>query len=163
LLKEPIRTKLRAVIRDYIKLRFELAGRRLDEATVESALGQMQVMQDQMTGFVYQALEAGTPIAVSLTNTLNGVTSNHAARLAAAKDRLPTTVVWLLLVSAVASSMLVGREQGTSDKADLAGTVCFIVLVSFVVYVTMDLNQPERGLITVSQEPIERLLSSMVR
>jgi hypothetical protein len=163
LLKEPIRTKLRAVIRDYIKLRAELGGRRLDEATVESALRQMQVMQNQMTGFVYQALEAGTPIAGALTSTLNGVTSNHAARLAAARDRLPTTIVWLLLVSAVFSSMLVGRDQGASDKADLAGTVCFIVLVSFVFYVALDLNQPERGLITVSQEPIERLLSSMVR
>ena len=97
------------------------------------------------------------------TNTLNGVTSNHAARLAAVRDRLPTSVVWLLLMSAVFSSMLVGREQGTSDEADLAGTICFIVLASFVVYVILDLNQPERGLITVNQEPIERLLSSMAR
>jgi hypothetical protein len=123
----------------------------------------MRLMQDQMTSLVYQALEDGTPIAVALTNTLNGVTSNHTSRLAAAKDRLPTTIVWLLMVSAVFSSVLVGRDQGASDKADLAGTMCFIVLVSFAVYVTMDLNQPERGWITVSQEPIERLLSSMAR
>jgi hypothetical protein len=163
LLKEPIRTELQSVIRDYAKLRSELARRRVDEATIESALRQMQVMQGQMTGLVFQALEAGTPIAGSLTSTLNGVSSNHAARLAAAKDRLPTTIVWLLLVSAVFSSMLVGRDQGASDKADLAGTVCFIVLVGFAIYVTLDLNQPERGLITVSQEPIERLISLMVR
>jgi uncharacterized membrane protein len=163
LLKEPLRTKLQTVIREYTKLRSELTGRRIDEATVESALGQMRLMQDQMTALVDQALVAGTPIAVSLTNTLNGVTSNHAARLAAVRDRLPTSVVWLLLMSAVFSSMLVGREQGTSDKADLAGTICFMVLASFVVYVILDLNQPERGLITVNQEPIERLLSSMAR
>jgi len=163
LLKEPLRTKLQTVIREYTKLRSELTGRRIDEATVESALGQMRLMQDQMTALVDQALVAGTPIAVSLTNTLNGVTSNHAARLAAVRDRLPTSVVCLLLMSAVFSSMLVGREQGTSDKADLAGTICFIVLASFVVYVILDLNQPERGLITVNQEPIERLLSSMAR
>jgi hypothetical protein len=31
--------------------------------------------------------------------------------------------------------MLVGREQRTSDRSDLAGTICFIVLASFVVYV----------------------------
>jgi hypothetical protein len=64
---------------------------------------------------------------------------------------------------AIFSSLLVGGDQGASDKADLAGTVCFIFLVSFVFYVTLDLNQPERGLITVSQQPIQRLLSSMVR
>lgn len=100
---------------------------------------------------------------MSLTNTLNGVTSNHATRLAAVRDRLPASVVLLLLVSAVLSSMLVGREQGASDRADIAGTACFIVLASLAVYVILDLNQPERGLITVSQEPIQRLLSSMVR
>jgi hypothetical protein len=163
LLKEPVRTKLQAVIRDYTRLRFELSGRRLDEPTVEKALGQMQLMHGQMVGLVSQALEASTPIAVSLTNTLNGVTSNHASRLAAARDRLPTSVVLLLLMSAVLSSMLVGREQGTSNRPDAAGTICFIVLVSFAVYVTLDLNQPERGLIRVSQEPIQRLLSSMIK
>jgi uncharacterized membrane protein len=163
LLKEPLRTKLQTVIREYTKLRSELTGRRIDEATVESALGQMRLMQDQMTALVDQALVAGTPIAVPLTNTLNGVTSNHAARLAAIRDRLPVSVVLLLLISAVASSMLVGRQQGASDRADLAGTICFIVLASFVVYVILDLNQPERGLIAVNQEPIQRLLSSMVR
>jgi hypothetical protein len=163
LLNEPIRTKLQAVIHDYIRLRLKLSGRRLDEATIENALGRMQQMQEQMTALVDQALLAGTPIGASLINTLNGVASNHAARLAAARDRLPASVVLLLLLSAVVSSMLVGREQGVSDKADVAGTTSFIVLASFAVYVILDLNQPERGLITVSQEPIQRLLSSMVR
>ena len=163
LLTEPVRTKLQSVIRYYAKLRFELSGRKLDEAEIENALGRMQQMQNQMTALVGQAVAAGTPIAVSLVNTLNGVTSSHAARLAAVRDRLPASIVALLLLSAVVSSMLVGREQGSSDKADLAGTICFIVLASVVVYVILDLNQPERGLINVNQEPIQRLLSSMVR
>lgn len=36
-------------------------------------------------------------------------------------------------------------------------------LVALVVYVTLDLNQPRRGLITVSQEPLERLLATMAK
>jgi hypothetical protein len=123
----------------------------------------MHLMQNQMTSLVYQALEGGTPIAVPLVNTLNGLISSNTARLAAAKDRLLTAVVWLLLVSAVLSSMLVGRDQGVSDKPDFAGTACFIILVSLAVYVTLDLNQPERGWIKVSQEPMERLLSTLDR
>jgi hypothetical protein len=123
---------------DYTKLRLELSDRRLDEATLENALAQIRQFQDQMTVLVDQALAAGTPIAVSLTNTLNGVTSNHAARLAAGRDRLPASVVLLLLMSALISSMLVGREEGASNKADVAGTVSFIVLASFAVYVILD-------------------------
>jgi hypothetical protein len=163
LLKEPVRTKLRMVIRDYTALRVDLAQRTSDPAVFEDALNQFDQMHNQMVELVSQALADGTPIAVSLTNTLNGVTSSHAARLAAIKDRVPANIVVLLLLSAVIAAMLVGREQGANDEADLAGTVCFIILISFAIYVTLDLNQPDRGFITVSQEPIERLLSTMSR
>jgi hypothetical protein len=162
LLKEPVRTKLRTVIRDYAALRLDLSKRADNNSgAFENALSQFQKMHDQMFELVSEALADGTPIAVSLTNTLNGVTSSQAARLAAVRDRLPASIVLLLLLSAVISAMLVGREQGVSDEADIAGTVCFILLISFVIYVTLDLDQPNRGIIRPSQEPIERLLSTM--
>ena len=161
LLKEPVRTKLRSVIHDYVTLRVELSRHRYDEANFESALRQFEQMHNQMVELVSQALENGTPIAVALTNTLNAVTSNQAARLAAIRDRLPWSIVVLLFLSAVASAMLVGRDQGVSDQSDIAGSVCFIIIVSFAIYVTLDMNQPDRGLMTVSQEPIQRLLSTM--
>ena len=161
LLKEPVRTKLRSVIHDYVALRVELSQHRYDEATFESALRQFQQMHKQMVELVSQALENGTPIAISLTNAFNAVTSSHAARVAAIRDRLPASIVLLLLLSAVISAFLVGRDQAATDQYDLAGTVCFVMLVSFIIFVTLDLNQPDRGLITVSQEPIQRLLSTM--
>jgi hypothetical protein len=161
LLKEPVRTKLRTVIHDYVALRVDLTQHRYDEATFERALRQFQQMHNQMVELVSQALENGTPMAVPLTNALNAVTSSHAARLAAIRDSLPASIVLLLLLSAVVSAMLVGRDQGATDQYDLAGTVCFVIIVSFAILVTLDLNQPDRGLITVSQEPIQRLISTM--
>jgi hypothetical protein len=158
-----VRTQLQSVVRDYTRLRVELAspGRRVNEAELEDALARMQHMQDRMTALVDQALTAGTPISVSLTNTLNDLISNHAARLAAIRDRLPASVVFLLLLAAAVAALLVGREQGASNEKDFAGTICFVVLATFVVFVILDLNQPERGLITINQEPMIRLLSSM--
>ncbi len=96
LLKEPVRTKLRSVVHDYVALRVDLAQHRYDEAAFERALRRFQQMHNQMVELVSQALENGTPIAVSLTNTLNAVTSSHAARLAAIRDRLPASIVLLL-------------------------------------------------------------------
>jgi hypothetical protein len=160
-LKEPTRTRLQGVIRDYAELRLRLAIRPIDSSELESALIQFQNMQGRMTELVGQALTDGTPIAVSLTNTLNEVTSNNTARLAAIRDRLPAIVVVLLFVSSIITTMLIGREQGYSAASEVAGTLCFILLISFAIYVTLDLNQPDRGLIVVSQEPFERLLSSM--
>ena len=120
-------------------------------------------MQGAMTSLVGQALHQGTPIAVSLTNTLNGLTSNHAARLAAVRDRLPAIIVALLLLSAMIASLLVGHEQGAREESDLVGTACFIIMVTFAIYVILDLNQPGGGLIRVDQEPMQRLLISMTK
>ncbi len=161
LLKEPTRTNLQAVIRQYAQLRRDLTRGELRSSNLESALAKFNQLHIRMTELVAQALSDGTPIAVSLTNTLNQVTSNQASRLAAYKDRLPTSIVILLFACAIVTALLIGREQGVANSSDIAGTLSFILLVSIAVYVTLDLNRPERGLIRVSQEPIERLLASM--
>jgi hypothetical protein len=157
LLKEPSRTKLQTVIRQYAQLRLDLARGRVRD--LEEALAEFGRMHDEMTAMVDQAVSDGAPIAMLLANTLNNVTSNQAARLAAYRDRLPTSIVFLLYTCAIITALLIGREQGVEGSIDLAGTLCFIVLVSIAVYVTLDLNRPESGRIRVSQEPIEHLLS----
>jgi hypothetical protein len=103
----------------------------------------------------------GTPIAVSLTNTLNGVTSSDASWLAALRDRLPWSIVLLLFVASTVPAFLMGQQQGVSQRPHLSGTLSFILLVTLVTYVTLDLNQPGKGFIRVSQESLERLLDSM--
>lgn len=161
LLKEPVRTKLRKVIHDYATLRIDVAKHAHDRAGFEQALVQFEQKHSQMVELVSQALTDGTPIAVSLTNTLNAVTSTNAQRVSAVRDRLPTTIVLLLLMSAVIAALLVGREQGVMGEEDLAGTLCFVVLVSFAIFVTLDLNQPNRGFTRVDQESMQRVLSTM--
>jgi hypothetical protein len=163
LIKEPARTKLQALIREYTNLRLDLTRRRTSNLELESALVRFQQMHSQMTELVGEALNDGTPIAVSLINALNAVTSNQASRLAAIKDRLPTSIVILLFVSAIVTALLIGREQGCAAGFEVVGTLCFILLVAAAIYVTIDLNRPDRGLITVSQEPIEHLLSSIAK
>jgi hypothetical protein len=163
LLKQPIRTRLQAVIRGYAEQRLSLATQPIDRFKLDNALAQFQRNHDQMTMLVSQGLSAGTPIAVSLTNTLNAVTSNQAARLAAIRDRLPASIMALLFVSTIVTTILIGRSQGFSASPDRYGMLLFVLLVSFAIYVTLDLNRPERGFINISQEPIERLVSSMQR
>jgi hypothetical protein len=154
-------TRLQAVIRRYAQLRLETARGVLGAADLKRALAQSDQMHSEMTQLVAQALKNGTPISVSLTNTLNAVSSNQASRLSAFRDRLPASIVVLLFAAAISSVMLMGREQGKDDSYDTAATIFYILLVAVAIYVTLDLNQPERGLIRVSQEPIERLLNSM--
>jgi hypothetical protein len=162
LIPEPARGKLESVIRDYTRLRLELAlAQTSSDEEIRRALARFDTMQGRMTDLVREAIASGTPIAVPLTQTLNAVQSSQTSRLAAIRDRLPSGILLLLAVAAALTSALVGREQGGSARPSLAGTAAFILIISLTVCVTVDLNHPTRGLIRTSQEPMQRLLSSM--
>lgn len=161
LLKEPTRSELQSVIQQYTQLRLALAQGSLDDASFDQSLAKADALFNQMVQLVSGALAQGTPISVSLTNTLNAVSSNQVSRLAAFHDRLPASIVILLLASSVVTSLLVGRQQGSDNNDDRMATLCFIALVSLALYVILDLNIPNHGSIRVSQEPIERLIAAM--
>jgi hypothetical protein len=162
LIPDPVRTRLQGVIRDYTRLRLALGTNPSPSpANIRDALVNFDAMHGRMTELVREALAGSTPIAVPLTNTLNAVTSSQAARLAALRDRIPESTVILLAVAAALTAGLVGRQQGSAPQASLAGTAAFIAIVALTVWVTLDLNHPSRGLIRVSQEPMQRLLDSM--
>src|SRR5215467_2661024 len=112
LLPEPNRSKLQSVVREYAQSRYDLAVSRPSTADLDRSLQKFEQMQSQMTDIVRDAVAQGTPIAVSLTNTLNALTSNHASRLAAIRIRLPNSILILLFVASAATTFLIGREQG---------------------------------------------------
>ena len=163
LLKEPVRSELMNVTRDYARHRLELARapKLLGASNIDESIDQVNTLQTQMTALVRRAVDEGTPATVPLVNTLNNLTSSHASRLAATRDRVPGSIVALLFLAAVVSIGVVGRSQGIEGKRATLSTLFFILLVTFTLYTTLDLNQPGRGLIRVSQEPMERLLTSM--
>jgi hypothetical protein len=166
LLKEPIQTSLQTVIRRYAELHLRMARERLDRSGWEDALLRNQQMQDEMTKLVSDALAAGTPIAVSLTSTLDGLTSASSSRLAAVDDRVPSAVLFLLFAFAAIATALDGFEKGSLGSTsfeEVVGIVSLIVLVVLVVYVILDLDQPGRGLIAASQASMERLVLSIAK
>ncbi|MGB7158400.1 MAG: hypothetical protein WBD40_10075 [Tepidisphaeraceae bacterium] len=163
LLREPVRSELRDVVREYARYRLELARTPalMAQANVDQVIGKINAMHGQMTELVRRAVDENTPVVVPLVGTLNNLTSSHAARLAAARDRLPGSIVALLFLAAIVSAGVLGRSQGIERKRATMSTLFFIVLITSTLYITLDLNQPGRGLIRVSQEPMERLLVSM--
>jgi len=163
LLKEPVKGKLQDVIRAYTQLKVDAVKENLKGQALEDVLHRFVQMHGQMTDLVGQAVDQKTPVAIPLTNTLNNLTSSNASRLHAFRDRLPWSVVLLLFLASAVCVFLIGQQQGKAGKAHLVGTLTFIFLVALVVYITLDLNQPQAGLINVSQEPFERLLQSMTR
>lgn len=161
LVAEPVRGKLQAVVRKYVEHRLSLAHDGMDETTLQRHLDYIRTSHGQMQALVQKAVDAGTPVTIPLVNTLNAVTSSHASRLAAVRDRLPASIVLLLFVSAVASMALIGRQHGAVNEWRPGAAVVYAAIVSMSIWITLDLNQPHRGWITVSEEPLEQLLKGM--
>jgi hypothetical protein len=163
LLKEPHRSRLQDLIRDYAKSQLNTPQETLVGTEEKQATQNCLETYARMTDVVDKAIAEGTPIAIALTNTLNNVTSNRVSRLVAYQERLPWSIMGLLLLGSVVPSFLIGEKQGAAKKVHLAGTISFIILVTLVIYVTLDLNQPRRGLITVSQDSLEKAIQSMAK
>jgi hypothetical protein len=160
-LKEPLRSRLQRVIRDYAQ---GLLKRPYEELTDQDEKAENQrcvQAYTQMTDLVDKADTEGTPIAVALVNTLNNVASTNALRIAAYNVRTPWSIVVLLFVSAVVPSFLIGEKQGAKGKIHLSGSLGFIVLVTAVIFITLDLDQPHQGMIRVSRESLVRVVQSM--
>jgi hypothetical protein len=163
LLKEPYRSSLQDVIRDYAQVQLDTPHETLIGADEKKATQRSRERFARMTDIVNEAIAAGTPIALSLTNTLNNVTSSNASRLAMYQERLPWSIVALLFLASIVPAFLIGEKQGASRKVHVSGSLSFIVLVALVVFVILDLNEPHRGMIVVSQDPLERVIRSMGR
>jgi hypothetical protein len=161
LLDEPAKGRLRTLIRRYVELRLTMAQPSIDDAAFESKLDRAQAILGEMHMAVDQAVRGGTPVTVPLVTTYNAMTSSHASRLAAVRDRLPPPVVLLLVATAVLSVVLMGKRYGAEGEWRPGALAGYVVVVCLAVWVTLDLDQPRRGWITVSQEPMERLLKSV--
>jgi hypothetical protein len=161
LLQEPYRTTLQATIREYAQNEIRALARFQTVEEQQKITARSQELHNRMTGIVAQAVSSGTPIAINLTDTLNGITSANAARLAAYEETLPWSIQLLLLFAAAVPSFLTGKQQGASQKTRLSGTLSFVVLVSLVIFVILDLNQGRRGLVRVNTGTFDRLMQSM--
>jgi hypothetical protein len=161
LLPGPERAELRSVIRTYAKHELDALRTYLDDAERRKVIQESFQLHGEMTEIVSRAIARGTPIAVSLTNTLNNVTSAHASRTAVYEERLPWPVQALLIVTACVAAYLLGRQQGPAARTCAAGTVSFILLVSMVIFVIKDLSQPRRGWIKANYASMVLLVESL--
>ena len=162
LLPEPARSEFQALLFNYTTQRLEGRRQRALRNEPERVALDARMMQAAATGIVARMIEEGTPIGVPLVNTLNALTSSYTTYLAAYRERLPGVVLILLLLGAVIPAFLMGR-QGARNTVHQSGPLAFGLLVTLVIYVTFDLNQPSGGLITVGEEPLVELLKSMAK
>jgi hypothetical protein len=132
------------------------AAEGVDPATVNEIAGLERVVRAQAARAVL-----GTPASSELLTTLDAVTSDRRARLAAASHELPGFYVVTLAVAGAAMIVngMVLTLRGTKRTAFLIGGLPVIVGLSLALLFAI--GTPFRGAIVVSGQPIDSVIQGL--
>ena len=161
-LSEPVRSRSLPLLVAYtdseLQLTDEVSGSELAQRTVARASG----LQRELWALAGQAVrEEPTATAPRLyEDSLNAMIDQQAVRVAGLNNRVPTEVLLLELIGAAGAMFLVGLHVGLLGRS-LTPLLLAAGLVTFLLFVTFDLDRPTRGFITVPDAPLAALRASM--
>jgi hypothetical protein len=161
-LSEPMRAQsLRLLVR-YA----ELQGRLTHEVPASDAAGRTvaegSALHDQLWALAGQAVRTDpTASAPRLyEESLNEMIDQQTVRVAGLNNRVPTEVLLLEVLGAAGAMFLVGLHVGLLGRS-LTPLLLAAGLVTFLLFVTFDLDRPTRGFIEVPDAPLAALRASM--
>jgi hypothetical protein len=163
LVAEPGRTELMKALLDYAHTRSIKQGVRLTPAQRAEVLARMLRAQRTLWPITEKIVGQGKPghFEASLVRSIHDLLDQHTVRVAAAFDKLPAAVVWMLVLIAAASLSVTGFNAGLSGRMSRWRVTAFAAVLAGVMYMIVDFDRPLDGLIQVSQASIETTISDM--
>ena len=119
-------------------------------------------LQNQLWALAGQAVrKEPTATAPRLyEDSLNEMIDQQTVRVAGLNNRVPTEVLLLEVIGAAGAMFLVGLHVGLLGRS-LTPLLLAAGLVTFLLFVTFDLDRPTRGFIKVPDSPLAALRASM--
>ena len=163
-LAEPVRSQSLDLLRRYTRDRVKLSELVIGTAAFDAAVVDAVDIQSELWGLAGKAL-TDDPIASAprlYVESLNEMINAHTVRVAALANRVPSTVVYLQLLGGVVAVGLLAMHLAVIGRS-VTTAVLAAAMVSLILLVTLDLDRPVRGLITVPATPLVSELRSMDR
>ena len=160
LLPDSVREQVQAGLTDYVELRIAAGTISLDlsDERTEALRSTLTLQQSLWELAERAAREAPNPVESGLfIQALNEMIDAYGARNAALNRHVPEVVLFLLFGTFALTAALVGYSSGVSGHRATFATYILVVLISFLVFIIIDLDRPRRGLIEVSQQSLLEL------
>jgi hypothetical protein len=162
---EPGRTELRERLLDYARSRLvtpEMVRNReqLLEVIARSLEAQAKLWPATKSALQIEGDMPG-PLKASLVQAVNEVLDAHTSRMAVIYDRLPSSVLVLLLLIAAVSMALTAYNSGLSGHICRWRMSAFAVILAALMFVILDFDMILRGFIRVSHESLASLIREM--
>jgi hypothetical protein len=163
LIAEPGRSESLDLLRRYTDLSLRLSHEVPNSASMMRTTAQQSILQRRLWRLAGQAIGAApTASAPRLyVDTLNDMIDQETVRVAALNNRVPGAVLGLEVIGAAVVVGLLALYLAVLGRGLLAAIVA-AGLVTLLLLVTFDLDRPTRGLIKVSDTPLESLRASML-
>lgn len=152
-LPDPQAEQMRELLREYLPLR--IANN--DNADVQTKIKRSVELHGEMWAITAEVARSGhsPDLVSSFGDSLSEVVSLNETRIVAGiYARVPETITMLLLVGSALSLAMVGYSAGLAKRRSVLSAVVMVLALGVVTTLVIDLDQPQEGLINVSQQPL---------
>ena len=161
-LSEPMRSQSLPLLVRYTDAELRLTDEEPGSEAANRTIASGSALQNQLWGLAGQAVrQEPTATAPRLyEESLNEMIDQQTVRVAGLNNRVPTEVLLLEVIGAAGAMFLVGLHVGLLGRS-LTPLLLAAGLVTFLLFVTFDLDRPTRGFIKVPGTPLGALRASM--
>jgi len=150
LLAEPSRTRSLDLLTEYGDVAVDLADRVPDSGRFDEDvehIGDLQRALWHAAGEAVAADPTGTAPRLYI-ETLNNMIDSHTSRITSLRNRVPDTVVLLQVVGSSVAIGVLAMYLALLGRGLITSVVAAVVVV-LILFISLDLDRPHRGLITV--------------
>jgi len=153
----------RELLRRYTDARLAFFRMTTDAEAAPGALQPSEALQNEIWRLGMDQARANplSPNNLLIVDSLNAMIDTGAERVAARQNEVPQPIILLLILSTFIAGLFIGHSFGIGRRRSWLATFGFAFVISLVVFVILDLDQPRRGSIRISQEVMVQLRSRM--
>ena len=164
LFQEPVRDELRESLREYTDARIALGGSRDDLEEWHAARTNSETLHARIWSAVERADKPGVSPATlsSLITAANELIDIHELRLSSTENFLPASLFLLLLGVAAVTIAFLAWSFGAAAQGGRTAMLTLGILLIAVLFLIMDVNRPQRGMVDIGVDTLERVQGSIV-
>lgn len=162
MLPEPHAALVRQLLADYVRVRRDLVAGSRDEVSLDQAISRSNQLQAQLwqQAVAISVADRQSIAAGLFAASLNQVFDLQEVRLAAARNRVPPSVLALLFGIAVGVVGLSGYVAGLGGRSGRIPHALVALMLAVVIATVDDIDRSQSGFITVNQEALLNLANS---
>ncbi len=163
LLPSPHNVEINKLLREYVKVRLDVTQHVASAAELNAAIARSSELHEALwrqTKLVAAKDNGMVPTGLFI-ETLNEMIDDHAKRLEALRNRVPTIVLAALYGVAFVACALAGYGNGLEPRRVRLPVYTTALLIAAVILLIADLDRPTTGFIKASQQPMIDVAASI--